>query len=334
MQPPTGHQELVPGVTVIVPHGGADRLALLQTSLRHLRAANGVARIVLVELDDAPRAAEVGQRFADFHVFALGTPPFHKTRAMNIGLAFVRTSHFLWLDNDMLLPDDFVIDGWRECVARDLDCLLPWAEVHYLSEEDSAAVATRDCAPSTCVPTRRFVSDISVPGGAVLVRTAFAHRHGGMAEQFRGWGGEDTAWFMKARMLGSIGVPEQDARVLHHLYHPTSGGYADGKDLIGRPEFRRNFAMLALMKSYQTPEAFSRRFPAPAHFAAPWPGTRRFACAPGAETIGQILRELYGDAVGLCAPGAHADATLLPSSDDAWDAALAAICRTSMDVFV
>jgi hypothetical protein len=87
------------------------------------------------------------------------------------------------------------------------------------------------------------------------------------------------------------------------------------------------------MKSYQTAEAFSRRFPPPAYFAAPWPGTRRFACAPGAEATGQVLRELYGDAVSLCGPAADADATLLASSaDDAWDAALAAVCWTSMDL--
>jgi hypothetical protein len=318
-------------VTVIVPHGGEERLPLLHTTLPHLREVNGVARIVLVELDQVPRAAELGRRFADFHVFAPGTPPFHKTRAMNIGLAFVRTTHFLWLDGDMLMARDFVVASLRECVARDLDCLVPWTEVHYLSEADSRKVAMGHCAPTACVPVRRFASSVVVPGSAVLIRTKFAHLHGGMAEQFRGWGCEDTAWYIKARMLGSIGVPEQGPRILHHLYHPTSGGYSDFKDLFQRPDYRRNFAILTLMKSYQTPEAFSRRFPPPAYFTAPWQDTKRFACAPGAEAIGQVLRDLYGDAVSLCAPGAQADATLLPScDDDPWDAALAAVCQASM----
>jgi hypothetical protein len=328
LQPPTGYRELVPGVTVIVPHGGAERLALLQTSLPRLREVRGVARIVLVELDAVPRAAELGRRFADFHVFAPGCAPFHKTRAMNIGLGFVRTTHFLWLDGDMLLPEDFVTDALQECIARGLDCLVPWTEVHYLSEADSQKVALGHCAPGACVPVNRFASSIMVPGSAVLVRTDFVHRHGGMLEQFRGWGCEDTAWYLKVRMLGSIGAPEQGTRILHHLYHSTSGGYSDFKDLFQRPEYRRNFTILGLMKSYQTPETFSRRFPPPAYFAAPWTGTKRFACAPGAEAIGQVLQELYGDAVGLCAPGAPADATLLPScAGDTWDAALAAVCR-------
>lgn len=333
MRLPTGYRELVPGVTVIVPHGGAERLALLQTSLPHLRSVCGGARIVLVELDALPRAAEIGRRFADFHVFAPGVPPFHKTRAMNIGLAFVRTTHFLWLDGDLLLADGFVTDALRECVARGLDCLLPWTEVHYLSEADSRKVAMGDCTPGACVPVNRLASSVIVPGSSVLVRTEFAHCHGGMLEQFRGWGCEDTAWYLKVRMLGSIGVAEQATRIMHHLYHPTSGGYSDFKDLFQRPEYRRNFAILGLMKSYQTPEAFSRRFPPPAYFSAPWSGTKRFACAPGAEAIGQVLRELYGEVVGLCGPGAEADATLLASSgDDPWDAALAAVCRTSMDL--
>jgi hypothetical protein len=332
LQPPTGHRELVPGVTVIVPHGGADRLALLQTTLPRLRQLRGIARVVLVELDTVPRAAEFGRRCADFHVFVPGAPPFHKSRAMNIGLAFVRTTHFLWLDSDMLLPDDFVTDALQECVARDLDCLVPWTEVHYLSQADSRKVALGDCAPAACVPVNRFVSSIMVPGSAVLIRTDFMHRHGGMSEQFRGWGCEDTAWYLKVRMLGSIGAPEQGPRIAHHLYHPTSGGYDDFKDLFKRPEYRRNFAILSLMKSYQTPDGFTRRFPPPPYFTAPWTDTKRFACGPGAEAIGQALRDLYGNAVSLCAPGAQADATPLSSStDDAWDAALAAICHTEAE---
>jgi len=328
LQTPIGYRELVPGVTVIVPHGGAERLALLRTSLPRLREVRGVARIVLVELDDVPRAVELGRGFADFHVFAPGNGPFHKTRAMNIGLGFVRTSHFLWLDGDMLLPEDLVTDALQECIARGLDCLVPWTEVHYLSETDSQKVARGDCAPGACVAVNRFESSIMVPGSAVLVRTDFVHRHGGMAEQFRGWGCEDTAWYLKVRMLGSIGAREQGPSILYHLYHPSSGGYSDFKDLFQRPEYRRNFAILGLMKSYQTPEAFSRRFPPPAYFPAPWTGTKRFACASGAEATGQALQELYGDAVSLCTPGEVADATLLPScAGDAWDAALAAVCR-------
>jgi hypothetical protein len=320
-------------VTVIVPHGGAERLALLRTSLARLREVRGVARIVLVELDAVPRAAELGRRFADFHVFAPGTAPFHKARAMNIGLGFVRTTHFLWLDGDMLLPEDLVTDALQECIARGLDCLVPWTEVRYLSEADSQKVAMGHCTPDACVPVNRFASSIMVPGSAVLVRTDFVHRHGGMLEQFRGWGCEDTAWYLKVRKLGSIGSPAQGPRITHHLYHPTSGGYSDFKDLFQRPEYRRNFAILGLMKSYQTPEAFSRRFPAPEYFAAPWTGTKRFACGFGAEAIGQALQELYGDAVELCAPDAPADATLLPSSaGDAWDAALAAVCRMDVEV--
>jgi hypothetical protein len=331
LQLPSCVRELVPGVTVIIPHGGADRLPLLQAVLPRLRDVRGIARIVLVELDDVPRAAEVGRRFADFHVFARGGPPFHKTRAMNIGLAFVRTTHFLWLDSDILLTENLVADALRECTARALDCLLPWAEVHYLSEADSTQAATGDCVPAVCVPVSRFASNAMIPGHAVLVRTEFAHRHGGMAEQFRGWGCEDNAWFGKVRTLGSIGVTEDAGRLLYHLYHPASGGYSAGTDVFARPLYRRNFAILALMKSYRTPEAFSRRFPAPTHFAAPWPATRRFACPRGAEPVGTVLRELYGDAVSLCGPGAGADASLLPScGDDAWDAALAAVCRASM----
>ncbi len=290
MQPPSSAGDLVPGLTVIIPHGGADRLPLLQAALPRLRDVRGIARIVLVELDEVPRAAELGRRFADCHVFAHGTPPFHKTRAMNIGLAFVRTSHFLWLDGDVMMPEDFPAEALRECIARGLDCLLPWAEVHYLSEADSRAVAAGQCAAAACIPVNRWSSNVMVPGCAVLARTDFAHRHGGMPEQFRGWGCEDTAWFLKVRTLGTIGITNDPGRILHHLYHPNSGGNSDTKDVFSRPGYRRNFAILTLMKSYQAPDAFSRRFPTPRIFPHHGPAYAASPARPAPRQSGRCCK--------------------------------------------
>jgi hypothetical protein len=46
-----------------------------------------------------------------------------------------------------------------------------------------------------------------------------------------------------------------------------------------------------------------------------------------------VLQELYGDAVRLCAADAADGATQLPASTgDAWDAAMAAVCRASLDM--
>ena len=96
LQLPSCQSGLVPGVTVIVPHGGVARLPLLRATLRHLARRPVLDRVVVVELDTTRSQLDTG--LADFHAFAHGTPPFHKTRAMNIGLAFVRTTHFLWLE--------------------------------------------------------------------------------------------------------------------------------------------------------------------------------------------------------------------------------------------
>lgn len=170
---------------MIVPHGGVERLALLQTSLPRLHELRVVTRVVVVELDETPRAMELSRRYADFHAFAPSVLPFHKSRVRNINLAFVLTTRFLWLDGDLLLPDEFATDALQEYPARGLDCLVPWTEVQYLSNADSRNVAAHDCAPHTCKPVRRVVSDLSVPGGAVLVGTNFAHHHGGMAAPLR-----------------------------------------------------------------------------------------------------------------------------------------------------
>jgi hypothetical protein len=172
-------------VTVIVPHGGVQRLALLQISLPRLHELRGIARVVVVELDETRRATELSRSYADFHAFAPSVLPSHKSWVRNINLAFVRTTRFLWLDGDLLLPDEFATDAPQEYPARDLDCLVPWTEVQYLSNANRRNVATHDCAPHTCKPVRRVVSDLSVPGGAVLVGTNFAHHHGGMGAPLR-----------------------------------------------------------------------------------------------------------------------------------------------------
>jgi hypothetical protein len=316
---------LVPGLTVIVPHGGGARLPLLRATLRHLPRPPMLDRVVVVELGTAPSQLPAG--LADFHVFAHGAPPFHKTRAMNIGLAFVRTTHFLWLDGDILLPADFLEAALDECVARDLDCLLPWNAAHYLSPIDSLMAAHGHCDPAHCVPNRVFPASPSVPGHAVLVRTAFAHRYGGMPEQFRGWGCEDNAWFSKVRVLGRIAITERNDRVLYHLYHARSGGYSDLNDLFDRPEYRRNFALLALLKSRATPEAFTQRFPPPAWFTPPWEGVRELALPPEDEMAWLVLRELYGPALTVTKP-TNGRTPEEPCADP-WTRALTMISRPS-----
>ena len=47
------------------------------------------------------------------------------------------------------------------------------------------------------------------PGVMSLVRKSFLDRHGGMIEEFSGWGGEDDAWVHKVSLPGRLGVTQR-----------------------------------------------------------------------------------------------------------------------------
>lgn len=69
---------------------------------------------------------------------------------------------------------------------------------------------------------------LACSGGLGLVTREFLRRHGGLVEGFRGWGGEDNAWNRKIMLLGRASPTTRQDQHVHHLHHPTSGGYAVG----------------------------------------------------------------------------------------------------------
>lgn len=299
--PPTrlpSFDHLTDGVSVIVPFAGIERLAALQATLQGLKRQSDIERVIVVEMDQRPNGEGVAGALADDYVFVHTTERFIKSRAMNIGLPFVRTRHFLWLDGDLILPDQFVLQARKECEARGLDCLIPWDTVFYLSQSDSERVQSGQCAPCACTPVHQFQSRRGAQGAAVLVRTDFALQHGGMFEQFKGWGGEDNAWFHKVSVLGKIAYTDHLQRHLHHLYHPLSSGYCRrGEHIAANPTYRNNFDLLQRIRTLRTPAQLLAHYPAPGHHSAPWLGTRMVYFPPLAAQLAERLCLMYGAAI-------------------------------------
>lgn len=249
-----------PRVSVIVPHGGADRLPLLATTLPRVALLPGVAELIVAELGPEPTAADTARAAGALYLFLYGDGPFNKSRALNAGSALARADAVLWLDGDLLLPPDFVTAAVAELDRRGLDCLLPWGSVHYLSQHNSAAVATGH-DPARCAPANVHRTREGAPGMAVLVRTAFLRAQGGMDEIFRGWGGEDNAWFHKARVLGRAAATARGDVVIHHLHHAGSNGYGRAAD--GNPHYADNVARLGAQRRVTDPARYRALFPPP-----------------------------------------------------------------------
>jgi glycosyltransferase involved in cell wall biosynthesis/SAM-dependent methyltransferase len=305
MRPPVKTKQTKTGVSVIIPQGGQERLPHLTTTLLHLRQCQGVGEIIVVDMGVAPSAEELARRWADKYVFVHNRGAFHKTRAMNVGLPLVEHDLFLWLDNDLIIPKDFLNKAVAELQAHRLDCLIPWTSVRYLSAQDSDTVIDGSRDVMDCQPMQTYTSRRAC-GAAALVRKAFVQQYGGMCEDFRGWGGEDNAWFHKARVLGRTAVTTRQDQHLYHLFHESSGGYGSKDHIANNPHYGENVAVLNMIRSITNPEAFLRRFPPPSFASCPWLLQTRimFACDNRglaldcfAEQSAHVLAEVYGTAV-------------------------------------
>jgi hypothetical protein len=310
--------------TVVIPFGGAHRLRNLRMTLGRVTEANVAESVVVVEMDEEPHARELVAAAGARYVFVRQDGGFHKARAMNVAIPLVETSRFFWLDGDLLVDGRFLQRALAELDERQLDCLVPWTTCRYLSEEDTSAVEAGTKLVEECTPVNVYSTRTTARGGVVLVRTELVRQYGGVCEDFRGWGGEDNAWFMKATLLGRAAPTRLHDQHVHHAWHPLSGGYGPAAAIASNANYQRNLDLLYSMRRLRTREQFLSRFPAPRVYAAPWYGVRRVACERGAEAVYAALAELYGDAVEECALADSPDA-VIRVADTALDARKAAI---------
>jgi hypothetical protein len=275
-------------LSVVVPHGGAERLPQLSAVLAALRQQAAVAEVIVAEMGDRPIAAEVARRTADNYVFIQSDGPFERARALNVGSALAQHPLVLWHDNDLVTSPGFVARAAAELAARRLDYLLPYTAVHYLSEADSLCVMDGSRRLADCRPVRTFYSGRRTPGcsgGIGLVSREFLLRHGGLIEGFRGWGGEDNAWNVKVRLLGRWSSTSSSDQHAYHLYHSSSAGYPGHSPAASNPDYRDNVALLQRVQRPRTRQEFLREFPVSALPACAWdPAVQMYVTAsPGGE---------------------------------------------------
>ena len=326
-------------VSVVIPHGGTQRLPHLAACLAQLAQARGIGEIVVVELGDVPVAQDIAARWRASHVFARDEGAFSRARALNIGAALACCDHVLWLDNDLLVPTDFAVAAVSELQRRNLDFLIPYSVVHYMSERDSDMVTTGTMDRESCRPVLSMASGRMVSGGAGLVRRDFVRRHGGIPEGFRGWGGEDNAWVHKASLLGRSDVSGDPAQKLWHIYHPTSGAH-DAQVHHKNPHYRENLRLLESIGAVCDPQAFRERFPPPPP-SCPWPREQVIvfiadaAARSAADRAAQGMKQMLDLDIGVRPAGADLagcspDAIVLFGTETQHDAPTLAIAAADL----
>ena len=257
--------------SVVIPHGGAERLPHLAACLANLARCRGVAEVIVVELGPEPLAGELARDHGARYRFIPDPGPFRRARALNAGSALAEGELILWLDNDLLSPEPFVERAAVELRERELDYLIPYTDIAYLGETDSQVALAGRAAPVAGRPDRILRGGRDISGGAGLVRRDFLARFGGMDEAFRGWGGEDNAWLHKARLLGRIGTTGHPDQRLFHLYHPASGAHS-GRPL-DHPDYAANLGRLREYATARDGATLLRRFPSPPPVWLYWEGS-------------------------------------------------------------
>jgi ADP-heptose:LPS heptosyltransferase/2-polyprenyl-3-methyl-5-hydroxy-6-metoxy-1,4-benzoquinol methylase len=290
-------------VTLVIPHGGRERLDLLATALKIAIRSPLVAEAIVAEMDDVPYAQDLVQSLAARYVFIRAENGFNKARAMNVATALARSELVLWLDSDLLLGEEFLDRAVTELRQRNLDCLIPWTSVRYLGPDDSRAVIAGTRFAHECRPVNTYYTRRGACGGAVLLRRRLIQDFGGVWEGFRGWGGEDNAWFHKAGLVGRAAITARDDQHLHHLFHPLSGGYGSGEHIAANPNYQSNVDLLRTMRRIADRRRFLASYPPPAQTPCPWDRSRTILFSADDSDIWacdrlqrarECLRDLYG----------------------------------------
>ncbi len=253
------NNQLKKGVSVVIPHGGKNRLPQLRTTLANLRQCENVGEIIVVEMDKVPTAVEVARKFADKYLFLERPNLFERGKTLNLGSFFAEHEFILWMDNDLLIPHDFISRSITEMTAKNLDFSVPFSEVKYLSFADTEKVMSGTLNPDKCSPIKIYTNRMT-DGGIGLIKNEFFRKFGGIPKGFYGWGGEDNGWMHKAYLCGKVGRTKA-SQPAFHLYHALSGGNGGNAHISANPQYQNNLETLEKIQKISSKDEFIREFP-------------------------------------------------------------------------
>jgi SAM-dependent methyltransferase len=287
--------------SIVIPHRGSDRLPQLRHTLRALAEQLPGAEIIVAEMGPAALAADIVREVGAIHILVASNDVFERARALNAGSAIASRELIVWQDNDLIAAPGFFARAAAEFETRDLDYLIPYTQISYISAVDTDAVLSKAVTIDACRPMRILRSGRDVSGGMGIVRRQFLDRFGGFSQEFRGWGGEDNFWWRKATLLGRAGTTQRGDQQLWHLYHDGCGALT-GRLPLESPHYHRNVALLGEARRLSSPAEFCARFPTLRSEYCPFDpaaglrfiAVERTPAADLANAVKAALDELYG----------------------------------------
>ena len=204
----------LPGASVLIAIGGADRLPQFEIALASLRGQDhGDYEIVVVEQGAPSGLEDLLPPDVGYH----WTPPqedgFNKSWALNVAARAARGRHLLIQDGDYVVGRDYV----SSCVAalERVEALRPGRLIFKL-DRDSTREVMAGRALLDAPGLEGIVQNNPTP---LAVRAETYRRIGGHDESFFGWGGEDVEFLDRLR---TASISEGGFLPLLHLWHPSA----------------------------------------------------------------------------------------------------------------
>lgn len=200
-----------------------------------------------------------------------------KPRAFNAAFPFAKRDLVFFIDDGLLLTDEFLARAVEELESRSLHVLTPWTSITNGPNTRSSRRGDR--------------------GGVVLARKSYLENFGGYFEDLSP-AAADEAFFAKAKLLARAAITWRGDQHLDQT-GPAPPGVQES-DLKKLHEIR----------TLHSRQQFLLRYPPPATFTAPWHGVRRIFVEQEAAEVGRALVELYGGAVLIVGRDESPHATL------------------------
>lgn len=205
-------------VSFVIGHRGTERLPHLLATLRTIAAQQGTAcECIVVEQSDEPevkRSLPSWVRYVHTRPPELGTP-YCRSWTLNVGARVARGALLALHDNDMLVPEEYAAELWRQ-FAEGYEIINLKRFVFYLEEAETKRFFETGVLATRAV-SEAVVQNLEAGGSIAVGRDAYLDL-GGFDESFVGWGGEDNEFWERAqtrRVWPFAYLP------IVHLWHPA-----------------------------------------------------------------------------------------------------------------
>jgi predicted glycosyltransferase involved in capsule biosynthesis len=170
-------------------------------------------------------------------------PVFYKTKAVNQAAKKAHGYIFILADADIFFNSQIILKALEKIDSDNLSWVMPYIDYLPLSANQTEKMLIIKPDKEIKIMDKQ-VKGVrrNCPAGLIMITKEAFFDIGGYDERFKGWGCEDTAFYITANTLlhPAIRLPEK----IYHLWHPKEKGRS-----LNAGTFERNANLRAIYQS-------------------------------------------------------------------------------------